>query len=82
MSEGEVAVLIVGIIFAFISFSTYLSYRSKALRYSVDAMQESLVEENEKLLNKTSELEKRIQVLESIVTSKDFELREEIEALK
>ncbi|MCG8414324.1 MAG: hypothetical protein MI746_08910 [Pseudomonadales bacterium] len=82
MSEGEVAVLIVAIIFAFVSFSTYLSYRSKALRYSVDSMEKSLAEENEKLLSKTSELERRIQVLESIVTSKDFKLSEEIEALK
>ncbi len=82
MNGGEVAVMIVLIVFSFIGFASYLQYRSKALRFGMESIEESLHEENERLVHKTQDLEKRIQVLESIVTSKDFKLSEEIDALK
>lgn len=74
-------VLIVAIVFAFVSFNVYLRYRSKLLASGVDQLKTSLQDENIALKAKTQELEARIQVLESIVTSKHFALREEIESL-
>ncbi|MEQ8315674.1 MAG: hypothetical protein RL839_10445 [Gammaproteobacteria bacterium] len=82
MGDGETAVLIVAIVFAFVSFSTWLRYRSKKLEYGMDSIEKNLQEENEMLQSKTAQLEKRVQVLESIVTSKDFSLKEEIDSLQ
>lgn len=82
MGDGETAVLIVAIVFAFVSFSTWLRYRSKKLEYGMDSIEKNLQEENEILQSKTAQLEKRVQVLESIVTSKDFSLKEEIDSLQ
>lgn len=81
MNADLTAVLIVAIVFAFVSFSVYLKYRSQ--RFAGDSVQaqESLREENVALKAKTIELERRIQVLESIVTSKNFTLGEEIDSL-
>lgn len=76
-----VPVLIVAIVFAFVSFSVYLKYRSKQLSIGADSLQASLRDENISLKAKTMELESRIQVLESIVTSKNFALRDEIDSL-
>lgn len=81
MGDGEVAVFIVAIVFAFVSFSTYLRYRGKQLQYGMDSMERNWQEENEMLQRKASELDKRVQVLESIVTSRDFRLKEEIDSL-
>ena len=74
-------VLIVAIVFAFVSFSVYLKYRTERLRHGVDDLESELQSENQALKNKTMELEKRIQVLESIVTTKDFQLKQEIDSL-
>lgn len=82
MGDGETAVFIVAIVFAFVSFSTWLRYRSKKLEYGMDSIEKNLQEENEMLQSKTAQLEKRVQVLESIVTSKDFSLKEEIDSLQ
>jgi sugar phosphate permease len=82
MDDGNTAVMIVAIVFAFVSFSTYLRYRSKKLEFGLDSVEKNLQEENEMLQSKTAQLEKRVQVLESIVTSKDFSLKEEIDSLQ
>ncbi len=89
MGEELVPVMIVAIVFAFISFSSYLRYRSKQLQYGMHAFQDKLEEareaekqEAELLRQKTGELEERIQVLESIVTARDFALKEEIDSLR
>lgn len=89
MEEGLVAVMIVAIVFAFVSFSTYLRYRSKQLQYGMNSLQEKVQQErqaeqqeNEALRAKTAQLEERVQVLESIVTGRDFSLKEEIDSLR
>ena len=74
-------VLIVGIIFAFVSFSAYLRFRTKQLEHGTDTMSSQLHKENEQLREKTESLEKRVRVLESIVTTKEFALKQEIDAL-
>lgn len=81
MDVDFTGVLIVAIVFAFVSFNVYLNYRSKHLAVSADQLQDSLRDENVALKAKTLELERRIQVLESIVTSKNFSLVEEIDSL-
>lgn len=82
MDSGDITpVLIVAIVFAFVSFNVYLRYRTKQLSSGVDSLQASLRDENVSLKAKTQELESRIQVLESIVTSKNFALKDEIDSL-
>lgn len=82
MSNSDLMpVLIVAIVFAFVSFNVYLKFRSKQLSTGADSLQASLRDENVSLKAKTIELESRIQVLESIVTSKNFTLRDEIDSL-
>jgi len=75
------AVLIVAIVFTFVSFNVYLKYRSKRFEGGAEQLQDNLRDENVLLKAKTLELERRIQVLESIVTSKNFSLVEEIDSL-
>ena len=74
-------VLIVAIVFAFVSFSVYLKYRTERFRHGVDDLESNLQPENQQLRAKTEGLEKRIEVLESIVTTRDFQLKQEIESL-
>lgn len=81
MNGDITAVLIVAIVFSFVSFNVYLKYRSKHLASGIGQLQDSLKDENIALKAKTLELERRIQVLESIVTSKNFSLVEEIDSL-
>ncbi len=75
------SVLIVAIVFSFVSFSVYLKYRSKRFEGGNHQLQANLKDENIALKAKSLELERRIQVLESIVTSKNFSLVEEIDSL-
>ncbi len=75
------AVLIVAIVFSFVSFSVYLKYRTERLRSGADQLESGLLDENIALKAKTLELERRIQVLESIVTDKNFRLDQEINSL-
>ena len=77
MSEEAVPVLIVAIVFSFVSFSVYIKFRTEQLRSGAGQLQD----ENVALKAKTLELEGRIQVLESIVTNRNFRLDEEIESL-
>ena len=77
MDEGLVPVLIVAIVFSFVSFSVFTKYRTEQLRSGAG----QLLDENLALKAKTLELEGRIQVLESIVTNKNFSLEEEINSL-
>ena len=81
MEEDMTAVLIVGIIFAFVSFRSYLGHRNKRLEFELEAAEGSHLEEIQQLQARVNKQEKRIQVLESIVTSKDFKLTEEIDSL-
>ena len=81
MDNDMTAVFIVAIVFSFVSFNVYLKYRAKRFAGGIDQAQESLKDENIALKAKTLELERRIQVLESIVTSKNFTLGEEIDSL-
>lgn len=77
MSAELMPVLIVAIVFSFVSFSVYIKYRTEQLKSGTGQVQD----ENIVLKAKTLELEGRIQVLESIVTSKNFRLEEEINSL-
>ncbi|PCI77245.1 MAG: hypothetical protein COB20_08525 [SAR86 cluster bacterium] len=81
MSEDVSIVLIVAIVFAFIGFRVYLKYRTEQLRSGAGQLSTSLQDENVALKAKALELEDRIQVLESIVTNKNFRLEEEINSL-
>ena len=75
-------VLIVGIIFGFVSFSAYLlRFRTKQLEHGADTMGSQLHKENEQLRQKAESLEQRVRVLESIVTTKEYALGQEIDAL-
>ncbi|MFT4814630.1 MAG: hypothetical protein ACI80L_000020 [Pseudohongiellaceae bacterium] len=77
MDDGLIPVLIVVIVFSFVSFSVYIKYRTEQLKSGTGQLQD----ENVALKAKTLELEGRIQVLESIVTNKNFRLDEEINSL-
>ncbi len=77
MDDGLMPVLIVAIVFSFVSFSVYIKYRTEQLKSGSGQLQD----ENVALKAKTLELEGRIQVLESIVTNKNFRLDEEINSL-
>jgi hypothetical protein len=77
MDDGLIPVLIVAIVFSFVSFSVYIKYRTEQLKSGSGQLQD----ENVALKAKTLELEGRIQVLESIVTNKNFRLDEEINSL-
>ncbi len=81
MSEDLVPVLIVAIVFSFVSFSVFMKYRTDQLKSGANAQTLNLQDENIALKAKTLELERRIQVLESIVTNKNFRLDEEINSL-
>ena len=70
-------VFIVAIVFLFVIFSVYIKYRTEQLKSGSGLLQD----ENVALKSKNLELEGRIQVLESIVTNKNFRLDEEINSL-
>ena len=81
MIDALIPVMIVAIVFSFVSFSVYIKYRTERLRSGADQIHNSLQDENIALKTKTLELEGRIQVLESIVTNKNFSLDQEINSL-
>ncbi len=70
-------VLIVAIVFSFVSFSVYMKSRTEH-RQSGSGQ---LLDENVALKAKALELEGRIQVLEPIVTNKNFRLDDETNSL-
>lgn len=80
MSDTASAVLIVLIVFSFVSFNVWLKHRSTLLKAG-GKTQDLLAAENQALRAKTDALEQRVQVLESIVTDKKFQLGEEISSL-
>jgi len=73
-------VLIVFIVFGSISFWKWLGHREKLAKYGGQGKEE-LANENRRLRETTAQLEKRVQILESIVTDKKFQLGEEISSL-
>jgi hypothetical protein len=75
------AVPILAIIFGFVAFCVYMDYRVKLVKARASSNGDELEAINRRLEEKTSSLEKRIRVLESIVTDKQHRLREEIESL-
>ena len=77
MDDRLMPVWIVAIVFSFLRFSVYIKYRTEQLKSGSGQLQD----ENVALKAKTLELEGRIQVLESIVTNKNFRLDEEINSL-
>ena len=77
MDEELVPVLIVAIVFSFVSLSVTIKYRTEQLRGGKGQLQG----ENVALKAKAQELEGRIQVLESIVINKNFRREEEIDSL-
>ncbi len=82
MAEGITAVLIVTIVFSFVSFAVYIKYKTERLKHGVEVDKTVLSKENAALTVKVAQLENRIEVLESIVTGKEFKLNEEIDALR
>ena len=81
MIDSMVPVLIVAIVFAFVSFSVYMKYKSTQMQLGFDQGSEAARSENEKLRSKIEELEKRVQVVELIVTDDKARLQNEINAL-
>ena len=81
MNESMVPVLIVAIVFSFVSFSVYLKYKTTQMKLGFDRGSEAVLNENEKLKAKVEELEKRVQVVEAIVTDDKARLHNEINAL-
>ncbi len=81
MGADMTAVMIVGIVFSFVAFSVYMKHQTDRLKYGVETGNSELLKENEQLHNQVDELEKRVQILESIVTGKEFGLKNEIDAL-
>ncbi|MFT4863472.1 MAG: hypothetical protein ACI95C_002704 [Pseudohongiellaceae bacterium] len=81
MADGFTAVLIVAVVFSFVSFSVYMKYKTERLKHGLEHDKTMLAKENGVLTSRVTKLEVRIQVLESIVTGKEFKLREEIDAL-
>ncbi|MFT4886722.1 MAG: cell division protein YceG involved in septum cleavage [Pseudohongiellaceae bacterium] len=81
MNESMVPVLIVAIVFSFVSFSVYLKYKSTQMKLLFDKGSEAVLNENEKLKAIVTELEKRVQVVEAIVTDDKARLHNEINSL-
>jgi hypothetical protein len=81
MIESMVPVVIVAIVFSFVSFSVYLKYKTTQMKLGFDQGSEAVRNENEKLKSKVRELEKRVQVVELIVTDDKARLQNEINAL-
>ena len=81
MSEDIAPVLIVAIVFGFVGFRTYLSHKTKQLSLLNERQGSHFEAENVELKATIEKLEKRVQTLESIVTSRDFRLAEEIDSL-
>ena len=69
------------IIFGFVSFCVYMDYRVKALKARSSSNGSELAAINERLEQKTQNLEERVRVLESIVTDKRHRLHEDIDSL-
>lgn len=81
MNDSMVPVLIVAIVFSFVSFSVYLKFKATQMKLGFDQGSEAVRSENEKLTAKVEELEKRVQVVELIVTDDKARLENEIKAL-
>ena len=81
MNAGVVPVLIVAIVFSFISFSVYLKYKTTQMKLGFDEGSTAARSENGKLNAKVKELEKRVQIVELIVTDDKARLQNEINAL-
>ncbi|NKB34547.1 MAG: hypothetical protein GKR91_15755 [Pseudomonadales bacterium] len=74
-------VLIVAIVFSFIAFSVYMQHKTERFKAGVDDLEMDLSKENKSLKERTEALEQRVQVLEKIVTGKEYQLKEEIDSL-
>lgn len=69
------------IIFGFVSFCVYMDYRVKLIKARSSSNGSELAAINERLEQKTQNLEERVRVLESIVTDKRHRLQEDIDSL-
>lgn len=81
MLDQLVPVMIVAIVFSFVGFSVFLKYKTTQLKLGVDKGSAALIEENRRLQTKVTDLEERLQVIESIVTDEKVRLNNEISAL-
>mgnify|MGYP000235839261 CR=1 FL=1 len=81
MLETLMPVLIVAIVFSFVSFSVFLKHRTDLAKYGAADVSSSIVQENQLLKEKVGSLEERIQILESIVTDESTQLKNEINSL-
>lgn len=79
--EEFTGVIIVAIVFSFVSFSVYMQHKTERVKAGVDDLGIDLSKENQSLKERTEALEERVQVLEKIVTGKDYRLKEEIDSL-
>lgn len=81
MLEELVPVVIVGIVFSFVSFTVYLKYKTTQLELGFDKGSAAAQEENLKLRSQVNDLEERVRVVESIVTDAKVRLGDEISSL-
>ncbi len=79
--EEFTGVIIVAIVFSFIAFSVYMKHKTERFKAGVDDLEVDLSKENQALKERTAALEERVQVLEKIVTGKEYQLKEEIDSL-
>lgn len=69
------------IIFGFLVFTIYMSYKKTLLKRNFYKDTRYLVEQIEELNATVRDFSKRIQALESIVTSEDYELNNKFKSL-
>lgn len=81
MLDELTPVIIVAIVFSFVSFSVFLKYKTTQLKLGVDKGSAAMIEENQRLQAKVNDLEQRVRVIESIVTDEKVRLQDEISAL-
>ncbi|MFK7863522.1 MAG: hypothetical protein AB8B95_04760 [Pseudohongiellaceae bacterium] len=81
MLQELVPVVIVGIVFSFVSFAVYLKYKTTQLELGFDKDSAAVQQENSKLKAQVNDLEERVRVVESIVTDAKVRLGNEISSL-
>ena len=75
------AIPTLALIFGFVAFCVYMDYRVKMIKARSSSNGNELEAINARLEQKTKDLEERIKVLESIVTGKQYRLKEDIDSL-
>ncbi len=81
MHPFELVLGILAIIFGFLFFSRYIGYKKSMLKHGLNHDQESISMALAKQKKINEDLEKRIQVLESIVTRENYGLEQKFREL-